>query len=460
MRRICAIACLALSAGSAASQDARKAWDELFAQPVPAEANAHIRAVLDACGSDAAKLKALIAADTTYETFKAGWMRRTTKVADGNTQYEVEFIVRVPRGYTLKRPWPVLLACHGQGGSGQAIGQMMEGLLGAELEKYVIVAPTMPGPAVFNGKSYQEQSYLKPLGWARLHLNVDDDRIYVSGYSLGGHNTWHLATMYSHLFAAAVPMAGAPVFECAPYTCYMYLENLGNVSLWSIWGENDTADGKAIGIVDLNREARDQLKKLANTAYRGTELPGVGHAGCLPKQQEFQRFLASHKRVRVPEKLTYVFHLWHHRRAYYLQAIALKRTPMRLDGPLRITVRMVGGKKPTQEDFLKAGEKMLLSRRFRIAGELDRSTNALTLRGEWIRIFRVRIPEGMFDLSRDVLIRYGSRLYHKEVTPSAECILRHYAATRDATNLVCNEIDMHTAGKVTVRYPAAAPAPK
>ena len=38
------------------------------------------------------------------------------------------------------------------------------------------------------------------------------------------------------------------------------------------------------------------------------------------------------------------------------------------------------------------------------------------------------------------------------VGSSAECILRHYAATRDAAAVVHNEIDIDATGKATVRY--------
>lgn len=453
MKRCCAILCLVTIAAPAVAADANRVWRELFAQPSPAEANQHLRAVLDACGNDVDKLKALIASDTAYEPFRPGWMRRKTNVADGNTRYEVEYLIRVPLGYTPKRPWPLLLVCHGQGSTGAAIGKMMEWLLGGAVEKYIIVAPTMPGPKFYSGKPYQEQSYLKPLGWARLHLNVDDDRIYVSGYSQGGHQTWHLASMYPSLFAAAAPMAGGPVFEGAPYTCYMYLQNISHLPLWSIWGEKDTAEEPAIGIVDINRETRSRLKKLGNTTYRGTELPGVGHGGAFPKRDQFVKFLKENKRVRAPEKFTHVFHLWHHRRGYYLQAVALTRMPMRLDKPIRVTVPKLGRRRPTPQDFLDAGEKMLKAKMFHFFAELNRSRNQIHVRGYGVRTLRLYLLDGMIDPSRELTVRYFNRLWRGEVKPSARAMLLNYAATRDATRLVYNEIDLENTGKRTIRFP-------
>ena len=89
---------------------------------------------------------------------------------------------------------------------------------------------------------------------------------------------------------------------------------------------------------------------------------------------------------------------------------------------------------------------------FRMHASLDRKRNLLTVQGSGIRVIRLYVIAGMFDRSKPVILRYGSRLWRGEIPVSAECMLRHYAATRDATAPVCNEVDLNLFGGVNVRF--------
>ncbi|HUU60346.1 MAG TPA: hypothetical protein VMZ50_12435, partial [Phycisphaerae bacterium] len=89
---------------------------------------------------------------------------------------------------------------------------------------------------------------------------------------------------------------------------------------------------------------------------------------------------------------------------------------------------------------------------FEMRAELDRPENLLTIRAKGIRIIRLYVLEGMFDPSKEQGIHYWSRKWKGRIPPSAACMLRHYAATRDRTALVLNEIDLDIRGKVSVRH--------
>ncbi len=70
--------------------------------------------------------------------------------------------------------------------------------------------------------------------------NVDRNRVYIGGYSMGGKMVLRMASAYPELFAAAFPLS--PVY--APTTSE--LNSLVNTPIWFAWCENDT-------YVSLNR---------------------------------------------------------------------------------------------------------------------------------------------------------------------------------------------------------------
>ncbi len=441
-----------LCAGSftGAESEAQRAWRELFARSDPPKATKHINAVLSAIGDDVGKLRSLISADVAYKQFSAGWGEHHLSAASGGRRFDVMFSVRVPGPYTTEKPWPLILAVHGADGDGQTIGDLVESLLGETVEQYVIVAPTVGGMRNFAGKDYQVQAFLEPLRWTRMNLNIDDDRIYLTGYGQGGHCSWNLATMHPRLFAAAVAMGGLPYFESVIYTCDMYMENLSNLPLWALWLSPPETRGDVIHGGVLCRKAAARLKKLGNPHFKGKEVLGPTEDACIPPGDEFVDFLRSHKRQARPAKFAHFFHLPHHMRSYYLEAFDLAHEPIDFAKP--VTIRLPRGQIPTKEAGMKAKRKHIAKHLFKFWGSLREGQNSCRIRAYAIRGLRMYVTDGMFDLTKAVTIKYWSKTWEGNITPSAECMLRHYAATRDQRALILNELDFTIFGKVKVRY--------
>lgn len=94
--------------------------------------------------------------------------------------------------------------------------------------------------------------------------NIDKDRIYVLGHSMGGFGSWNAIWDSPKKFAAAVPSAGGllPWKDCANFT---------DVPIWAFHGGNDTTVP-----TDFTREIFTRIKELGgNMKY--TELEGVAH---------------------------------------------------------------------------------------------------------------------------------------------------------------------------------------
>jgi poly(3-hydroxybutyrate) depolymerase len=71
-----------------------------------------------------------------------------------------------------------------------------------------VVAPTNRRPFGFNWEDWGRLDALEVLDLATAALRPADDRIYLTGHSMGGHGSWHLSCNYADRFAAVGPSAG------------------------------------------------------------------------------------------------------------------------------------------------------------------------------------------------------------------------------------------------------------
>ena len=93
---------------------------------------------------------------------------------------------------------------------------------------------------------------------------VDADRVYVLGHSLGGFGSWTSLGWAPNRFAAAIPCAGGlfPPFDA---------QKFAHVPIWAFHGDRDTTVSTA-----LTQEAFDKVKAV-NGNMKYTVLKGVKH---------------------------------------------------------------------------------------------------------------------------------------------------------------------------------------
>ncbi|MEE0977780.1 MAG: prolyl oligopeptidase family serine peptidase [Muribaculaceae bacterium] len=130
---------------------------------------------------------------------------------------------------------------------------------GRKLDAYV-VAPQNPGGA------WIPKRIMNVVEWVRQHHQVDSNRIYAIGMSLGGYGTIDLAATYPDKIAAAMALCGGGSVKD--------LSGLNYVPLWIIHG---TAD-RAVTIRQSDRvvEAMKQTDK--NTPrLKYNRIPGMNH---------------------------------------------------------------------------------------------------------------------------------------------------------------------------------------
>jgi len=71
-----------------------------------------------------------------------------------------------------------------------------------------IVAPTNRRPYGFNWEDWGRADALEVLDICQREMNIDPNRIYLTGHSMGGHGAWHLGGTFPDRFAAIGPSAG------------------------------------------------------------------------------------------------------------------------------------------------------------------------------------------------------------------------------------------------------------
>ncbi len=125
----------------------------------------------------------------------------------GNRRYALA----IPQGYTGAQPVPLVVALHFGGEVTPFYGKLMlTGLVEPALRELgaIIVAPDCTGADWTDPQS--EADVLALLDHIQDSYNVDSRRILITGFSMGGTGTWHLAARHQERFAAALIMAGLP----------------------------------------------------------------------------------------------------------------------------------------------------------------------------------------------------------------------------------------------------------
>lgn len=121
------------------------------------------------------------------------------------TNHELNYALHVPKSSKEKKP--LLIFLHGSGEKGTDIEKVkvhgpFKYLKSNSLDAYVL-APQCPDNEYWDSEVLY-QLILK----IQKENNIDSNRIYLTGLSLGGWGAWNLAFAHPEMFAALVPIAG------------------------------------------------------------------------------------------------------------------------------------------------------------------------------------------------------------------------------------------------------------
>lgn len=182
---------------------------------------------------------------------------------DRTVRVKMKYLLYLPKDYDAKESFPLLLFLHGAGERGDDLQVVkVHGppklIEAGQALSFIVVSPQCP-----KDKWWEPFELSALLDEIVEKYKVDQDRIYVTGLSMGGFGTWALAAAAPNRFAAIVPICGGGDPQSA--------RRINGIPAWVFHGAKDTT-------VPLERSEKmvEALKKSGGNV-KFTVYPNAGH---------------------------------------------------------------------------------------------------------------------------------------------------------------------------------------
>ncbi len=346
-----------------------------------------------------------------YKPQASGTTTRTIAVEFDNSPTDCTFWV--PPGYDPRKSYPALVIMHGTGGTGDKF--LARWLPYVEKRDMIVIAPTqvsgVDGPSgkpFGKGHGYGTQEVerstpISALNAARRIYNIDSDRVYITGVSMGGHCAWDSILTRTDYFAGAIIEAGVPMVEGFQLARTMSLPNLFQARMWVMQGTPDKDQPQ------INQEATDELKRLGYTVeYR--QYDARGHGSYQEDSAAALDFMLQGARDNYCRKVTKIIHRTVHGRTYWVRIDKLKglewnpreRIEIHVDQPISPEEQVVRA---------KAYIRIHLGR---VDAEIT-ADNVIEVQTRYVSEFTLFLHDKMVDMDKPVTIKVNGRVYKKTV---------------------------------------------
>ena len=182
--------------------------------------------------------------------------------------YRSKYVVFVPHAYNPNTAWPAILFLHGLGQSGDDGLVQAERGLGAAIRNreqafpFIVIFPQSHEKS-WLAESNDGKRALAILDEVEKQYSLDSERIFLTGYSMGGEGTWSLAAADTNRFAAIVPICPGGDAALIPH--------LTKIPCWCFQGDADDPS-----TVNRTRSMVLAIKRAGGQPLYH-EYPGVGH---------------------------------------------------------------------------------------------------------------------------------------------------------------------------------------
>jgi predicted peptidase len=180
----------------------------------------------------------------------------------------VNYQLYLPADYGKEqgKKWPLIVFLHGAGERGDDINlvkkhgppKLLDAKNDLAVANFIVVSPQCPA-----NKWWEPRDVITLLDEVSQKYDVDPDRVYLTGLSMGGFGTWETASRFPERFAAIAPICGGGDPR--------RVRTLKDMPTWVFHGDKDPTVP-----VQRSIEMVEALKQLGNDA-KFTRYPEAGH---------------------------------------------------------------------------------------------------------------------------------------------------------------------------------------
>lgn len=183
------------------------------------------------------------------------------------------YVLYLPEGYDpadTETKWPVIYFFHGIGEIGDDLSMLLPyGPLrylnnGGKLDA-IVIAPQCPVNSHWADHDVEEEKLVQFVPEMTAKYNINTDRMYLTGLSMGGRCTWKLALAMPDTFAAIAVVCGR--------TNTYEFETIQNMPIWMFHGAQDAT----VSFNNITNNILPVLYETDHRYYKLTVFPTMGH---------------------------------------------------------------------------------------------------------------------------------------------------------------------------------------
>lgn len=401
-------------------------------QPSAAARKAAAIELARSCGGKLDELFAAARNFGVFETRPGGSRVERAPLPVGGKTEETELHLCVPDGYDASVPAPLVLAFHGTGGGGAQMLALWSAV--ARESGVLVLAPSEAGAN--DGYHFSERERLAALAalrWMRRRFNVDENRIFATGVSRGGHLAWDLALRQPDLFAGIAPMIGGPRITIQNgQNNLRYVENVASLSIRDLQGAKD--DPALVASVQL---AFEKLKTLGARDAQLFLQPEHGHWFDLDAV-DWKAWFASARREPSPTRVVRSAAREDEGRAFWAEITAYSPSVDETFVPEVSELKWAGMSEDERRRQLAALADLRTARL-----EIRRDgPGRFSARSDKVKRFRVLLEAADLGAKGDFELSWNGDTTKKRLRPTANVLLAEFAERFDRTFLPVAELEI------------------
>jgi predicted esterase len=178
---------------------------------------------------------------------------------------ETKYLLYLPEGYSndTTKKWPLMIFLHGSGESGTDLEKVKAWgppklIEAGKKFPFIVVSPQAPP-----NTGWQVEVLKAMLDNLKQKYRIDNDRVYLTGLSMGGFGTWNFSEKFPDELAAIVPICGGGDVQ--------KVWQLRHMPVWCFHGAKDDVVPPSSSITMV-----DALKKY-NPGVKFTLYPDANH---------------------------------------------------------------------------------------------------------------------------------------------------------------------------------------